>query len=61
MLGAICLTVQPSLFSHFIHDDAEDGQRPYGYRKTVNLRYSTWANLEKLLRNDTDYEDQWPD
>ena len=54
--GARCLTVQPSLFSHFIRKDEGDG-----WRKTINLRWSAWANLQKLVNGDTDYEDQWPD
>lgn len=57
--GSRCLTVQPSLFSHFIRKkDDEEGD---GVRKTVNLRWSTWDNLQKLAKGDTDYVDQWPD
>lgn len=52
----ICLTTQPSLFSHYIpNDDSEKG-----YDKTWNLKWSTRENLPKLLKGDTDYDDQWP-
>lgn len=59
------MTVQPSLFSHFVPKtgETEDGVEdvPGDLKKTLNLRWSVWAKLQKLVGGQTDYVDQWPD
>lgn len=61
-LGGVCLTVQPPLFSHFIKKEGEEAQKGGSiWQRTKNIRWSTWANLPKLLRGETNFEDQWPD
>lgn len=53
----VCLTTQPSLFSHFEKKEDSD----LDYEKTWNIRWSARENLVKLLDGREDYEDQWPD
>lgn len=53
----VCLTVQPTLFDHFITAEGKVG----GKGRSNNIRWSTKGNLETLVRGETDFEDQWPD
>lgn len=53
----VCLTTQPSLFSHF---EKKEGSE-LDHEKTWNIRWSARENLVKLLDGEGDYEDQWPD
>lgn len=53
----VCLTTQPSLFSHFEKKEGSD----LDHEKTWNIRWSARENLVKLLDGKEDYEDQWPD
>lgn len=53
----ICLTTQPSLFSHYEHKEGSE----LDHEKTWNIRWSARENLPKLLDGNTDYDDQWPD
>ncbi|KAI9715620.1 MAG: hypothetical protein M1828_000763 [Chrysothrix sp. TS-e1954] len=66
-----CLTTMPQVINHHraagrISDDSDlrggmesDDIREKG--ETLNIRWSTMLNIEKLLNNQTDYEDQFPD
>jgi len=51
----ICLTVQPTLFSHYTPKPSTSE------KETWNIRWSTRMNLPKLLKGETDFNDQWPD
>ncbi|POS70412.1 hypothetical protein DHEL01_v211193 [Diaporthe helianthi] len=53
----VCLTTQPSLFSHF--EKMEGSQ--LDHEKTWNIRWSARENLVKLLDGEASYDDQWPD
>lgn len=65
----ICPAIIPQLFDHFrrkgpksrdsdISDPKTDiREKP----ETLNIRWSVRLNVEKLLRGDTNYEDQYPD
>lgn len=53
----ICLTTQPSLFSHYEHKDGSE----LDHEKTWNIRWSARENLLKLLDGKTEFDDQWPD
>ncbi|KAH8767283.1 hypothetical protein F5883DRAFT_629567 [Diaporthe sp. PMI_573] len=53
----VCLTTQPSLFSHFEKKEGSD----LDHEKTWNIRWSARENLVKLLDGKEDYDDQWPD
>lgn len=66
----VCLTVQPTLFDHYrpagqVKQDCDiehydgDAKRTNGI--TYNVRYSTRLNVKKLMKGETDYEDQYPD
>lgn len=48
----VCLTVQPTYFDHY---HAEE--HPF----TNNVRFSARLNLKKLLKGQTDFDDQFPD
>lgn len=52
-----CLTTQPSLFSHYVHQEGSE----LDHEKTWNIRWSARENLPKLLEGKTGFEDQWPD
>ena len=66
-----CLTTFPQVINHHrpagrISDDSDlrgamdtDAVREKG--ETVNIRWSTMLNIDKLLDNRTDFEDQFPD
>ncbi|CAN8104388.1 unnamed protein product [Discula destructiva] len=53
----ICLTTNPSLFSHYEHKEGSE----LDHEKTWNIRWSARENLLKLLDGKDDYDDQWPD
>ncbi|KAG8156515.1 hypothetical protein KVR01_013619 [Diaporthe batatas] len=53
----VCLTTQPSLFSHFTKQEGSD----LDHDKTWNIRWSARENLVKLMDGQDDYDDQWPD
>ena len=65
----VCLTVQPTFFDH--HRPAGDPSKESDIvvhagavrekAVTKNIRFSTRLNIEKLLRGETDYDDQYPD
>lgn len=52
----ICLTTQPSLFSHYEHKEGSE----LDHEKTWNIRWSVRENLPKLLDGQTGFDDQWP-
>lgn len=65
----VCLTVQPTLFDHhrpaglISHESdisVHDG-KVRDRASTANIRFSTRLNVEKLLRGQTNYDDQFPD
>ncbi|KAM3418993.1 hypothetical protein BST61_g4950 [Cercospora zeina] len=64
-----CLTVQPQLFQHHrpagsrsrFSEIEDHGHGINDFAYTRNVRWSTKLNLEKLLRGETDYLDQWQD
>ncbi|KAM5443694.1 hypothetical protein MferCBS31731_001468 [Microsporum ferrugineum] len=67
--GNTCLTVQPQLFNH--HRPAGNGSFHSDITKhegeifekafTEMIRWSTRLNLPKLIAEDTDFDDQFPD
>ena len=65
----LCLTVQPQFFEHHRpkgrtsqdSDITDHGDEVRDFAFTLNIRYSTMLNLEKLLKGDTQYNDQFPD
>ncbi|KAK5949975.1 hypothetical protein OHC33_008936 [Knufia fluminis] len=64
-----CVTVLPQLFDHHRRAvspafDSDISFHPGDVREkatTDNVRWSVRLNMAKLLRGETDYEDQWPD
>lgn len=64
-----CVTVLPQLFEHHRRavlpaSDSDISFLPGEVRdkaSTQNIRWSVRLNMEKLLRGETDYDDQWPD
>lgn len=57
-----CLTVQPTLFDH--HRPAGRKEKDGEIRKTaetLNIRQSVRMNMGRLLRGETELEDQYPD
>ncbi|KAF2189457.1 glycosyltransferase family 25 protein [Zopfia rhizophila CBS 207.26] len=62
----VCLTSQPPIFAHHHPMDGESdiGGLGGGYAtkyETKYLRYSVRMNLEKIVREDKELVDQWPD
>lgn len=65
----MCIGVLPQLFDHHRrvgpNEIDSDISPPNGqYRDkayTLNIRWSVRLNIDKLLKGDTDYDDQWPD
>ena len=65
----LCLTVQPQLFDHHRpagrtsqdSDITDHGDEVREKAFTANIRYSTKMNVEKLLKGDMQYDDQYPD
>ena len=64
-----CIGVLPQLFDHYRpigppEVDSDISAPNGGYRDqpfTANIRWSVRLNMDKLLRGETDYSDQWPD
>ncbi|KAJ9611582.1 hypothetical protein H2200_004766 [Cladophialophora chaetospira] len=64
-----CIGVLPQLFDHYrpkgpSEIDSDISTPNGGYRSqpfTENIRWSVRLNMDKLLRGETDYNDQWPD
>ncbi|OCT54584.1 glycosyltransferase family 25 protein [Cladophialophora carrionii] len=64
-----CVGVLPQLFDHYrpigpSEIDSDISAPNGGYRSqpfTQNIRWSVRLNMDKLLRGETDYIDQWPD
>lgn len=64
-----CVTVLPQLFDHHRRAvspafDSDISFHPGDVRDkafTLNVRWSVRLNMAKLLRGETEYEDQWPD
>lgn len=65
----ICPGVLPQLFDHHRcrgpeSVDSDISKPSEGYRNkpmTLNIRWSVRMNMEKMLRGETDYDDQYPD
>lgn len=65
----ICLTVQPQLFNHhrpaghgsYHSDISEHEEKIFEKPETEMIRWSTRMNLPKLIKGESDYDDQWPD
>ena len=65
----VCLGVLPQLFDHHRPvgsptTDSEITEHNEPYREkayTLNIRWSVRMNMEKILRGETDYIDQYPD
>lgn len=65
----ICPAVLPQLFDHYKRqgsktgdsDISETSQENREKAETLNIRWSVRLNMEKILRGDTDYDDQYPD
>ena len=65
----VCPGVLPQLFDHYRRagsktvdsDISEPIQEVRAKAETLNIRWSVRLNMEKLLRGDTDYDDQYPD
>lgn len=66
---AKCISAQPTYFFHHrpagkaskASDIQDFGDSTYEKGHTQNMRWSTKINLEKLILNQTDYEDSYPD
>lgn len=64
-----CIAVLPQLFDHYRRAgswsvDSDISTAEEGYRDkalTQNIRWSVRMNMKKILRGDTDYDDQYPD
>ena len=67
--GVICPATIPQLFDHYRRKgqtslDSDISEPKQGYREkpvTPNIRWSVRINVEKLLRSETYYDDQYPD
>ena len=67
--GAKCIVAQPTYFFHHrpagkankASDIQDYGNITYEKGYTQNIRWSTRINLEKLIMNQKDYEDSYPD
>ena len=67
--SVICPGVIPQLFDHYRRQgpkklDSDISKPAEGYRDkalTLNIRWSVRLNVEKILRGETDYDDQYPD
>lgn len=65
----ICPGVLPQLFDHHRRagsksrdsDISEPNTEVREKAETLNIRWSVRMNLEKMVRGDMDYEDQYPD
>ena len=65
----VCLGVLPQLFDHHrrkgpANIDSDISEPSSQYRHTAytnNVRWSVRMNMNKILRGDTDYDDQFPD
>lgn len=65
----LCLGVLPQLFDHHRRkgpknrdSDIEDHGAEYREKpETLNIRFSVRMNMERILKGETQYEDQWPD
>jgi hypothetical protein len=62
----LCLTVQPPLFSHHfpLKMTSDITGHSAGYVAAVETRYLRWSvrmNLERLVKGEEGFEDQWPD
>ena len=63
-----CLSVIPQLFDHHRRAGSKKGDSDIndenGFRKkswTNSIRWSVRINMKKILRGETDYDDQYPD
>jgi hypothetical protein len=64
-----CIAVIPQLFDHYRRVgpwsvDSDISTPGNGYRNkalTQNIRWSVRMNMKKILRGETDYDDQYPD
>jgi hypothetical protein len=64
-----CYGVLPQLFDHYRREGKTDGDSDInahggGVREkaqTLNIRWSTRLNMERLLHGETEFDDQWPD
>ncbi|KIW72024.1 hypothetical protein PV04_00248 [Phialophora macrospora] len=67
--GHLCFGVLPQLFDHFRREGSTESDSdisapssPYRDKaRTLNIRWSVRLNMNKILRGDTNYDDQWPD
>ncbi|MCJ1393115.1 hypothetical protein MMC18_005987 [Xylographa bjoerkii] len=65
----VCPGVLPQLFDHYRRagsktvdsDISEPNQEVREKEETLNIRWSVRLNMEKLLRGDPNYDDQYPD
>ena len=65
----VCLGALPQLFDHHRRKgpksrDSDISDHGAEYRdkpETLNIRWSVRMNMERILRGETEYEDQWPD
>ena len=65
----ICPGVLPQLFDHYRRQGSKDADSDIsdpqeGYREkaeTLNIRWSVRLNMEKIVKGDVNYDDQYPD